>query len=196
MRDEGKIAYQGVPGAFGERAARHFGGDARCPLPCPTFETVFAELSSGHADYAVVPYENSLAGAVEPISRLLERETVVVLDRLILPIKHALIGSPGMRLLDVRRVYSHAVALRQCRKLFRAHSHWQAREAEDTAGAVEFVVKHGARDQAALADRHSAALYGGTILLENVQDSADNRTSFYLLAKPFSSQPISQAECG
>ncbi|MGH8160957.1 MAG: prephenate dehydratase domain-containing protein [Gammaproteobacteria bacterium] len=178
-----RVAYQGMPGAFGELAAIRFCGDETIPLPCRRFADVFSALSSRHADYAAVPCVNSLAGPVRESCRLLAREPIRVLDETGLPVSFALIGPPGVGLSRVRYVLSHPVALRQCTGLFRRYPDWRELEAFDTAGAVAEVVASGRNDCAAIAHARSAELYGAKRLLDNVQDGSENVTIFVLIAR-------------
>lgn len=183
MSDPVRVAYQGESGAFSEQAARLFLGPAIETVACRRFAAVFSALASGQVDYAAVPYANSLAGPVPDVCRLLADAAVRTLDRIVLPIEQALIVPPDSALEDVRRVYSHPMALRQCTRVFRAHPDWQACEVEDTAGAVARVMEQGRADGAAIASRHAASIYGGKVVIDNVQDRTDNATSFYLIPR-------------
>lgn len=176
-----QIAYQGEPGAFSEQALRHFGGDSAESLPCHGFEDVFAALATGRANYAVVPCANSLAGPVPGVVRLLASEPVKILDTFDLQVEQCLIAAPGVKLADLRHIYSHPVALRQCRKLQEKSPSWRFHAVDDTAGAVARVMRNARPDEAAIASRHAAVLYGGEVLAKNIQDSEVNVTSFYLL---------------
>src|SRR5206468_9329029 len=88
-------AYQGVPGAFSEQAAREAVGHDAHLLPCATFEEVFDAVRDGRVRCAVVPVENELAGPVAPVVRLLAEREVEVTDELTLRIAQALIAAPG-----------------------------------------------------------------------------------------------------
>jgi prephenate dehydratase len=174
-------AYQGVPGAYSEHAARLFVGDAATMLPCASLEAVVAAVVDRRVTSGVVPIENSLAGAVPGAVDLLSTYPVCATGERVLPIRHALIGVPGASLDDVRRVHSHPMALAQCRRLFARYPHLEAVPAFDTAGAVADVLGRGDRREAAIAGRRAAMLYGGEVLHDDVADRRDNATRFLLI---------------
>jgi prephenate dehydratase len=186
----GTAAYQGVPGAFSEEAARQLLGEDAELRPCATLTEVFAALEIGRVDAVVVPVENSLAGAVPGCADLIARHPVHIVAERLQPIAHALMAPPGVPLSAVRRVRSHPVALAQCAAFFREHPNLQPVAAFDTAGAVADLMSSGSRDEAAIASRRAAALYGAAVLAEDIQDRADNVTRFlHIESGPASTVP-------
>jgi prephenate dehydratase len=174
-------AYQGAPGAFSEDAARAVLGAAARLQPCRTLEDVFAALEQRRVASAVVPIANSLAGAVPGAVELMARHQVQVLAAHWQPIDQAIIAPPGATVRALRRLWSHPVALAQCTQFLARHPHIVSSPSFDTAGAVAEVVARGDVSQAALGSRRAAAIYGGVVLAEAVQDSADNVTHFVLI---------------
>ena len=177
------VAYQGVPGAFSEDAARALAGDDAHLRPLNTLDDVFQALSLGVSEFAVIPVENSLAGPVPRAAELIRRHGCRVMAEHSLRIAHALIGCPGATIADVRSAASHPVALAQCRKFFQAHPAIAEATAFDTAGAAAAVVSAGDVSAAAIAAARAAALYGGAILLSEIQDRRDNFTRFVVIAR-------------
>ncbi len=176
-------AYQGEPGAYSEFAATTLlGQDARL-LPLPTLEDVFASVAQGRASHAVVPLENTIAGTVPGVYELLLSHDVSVIAETRVAIDHALIGPPGLPLEGIRRVLSHPVALGQCREFLRRHPAMVPVAAFDTAGAVRIVIEENDGVSAAIAGRHAAAVHGGIVLAEHLQDHPENWTRFGLLAR-------------
>lgn len=180
------VAYQGVPAAFGHEAALACAGERADALACRRFEDVFRAVVSGAARRGVVPIENTLAGSVHETYDAFARpglgtEVRIVGER-VLRIAHALIAPPGVALADVRRVFSHPVALAQCEGLFRTHPELEALAAFNTAGAVEQVLASGARDAAAIASERAARTYGGVVLLAGIEDDPANFTRFVEIA--------------
>ena len=115
-----KIAIQGEPGSFSHEAAIKLVPGAKI-MPCALSVDVFAALDAQNADAAAIPIENSLAGSVlEHFDLLLTHEVKVVRETL-LRIRHNLIVIPGGSIEDVDRVYSHPIALAQCRRFLAAH---------------------------------------------------------------------------
>ena len=187
-------AYQGAAGAFSEEAARALlGPDARL-LPCPTLEATFDAVTVGRARAAVVPIENTLAGSIHRAYDLLLEDDLAIVGEVILRIDQALIAPPGMAFADVRRVMSHPVALAQCESFFRRHPQIEPLSVFDTAGAVETILRDGLRDAAAIASRRAAAMHGGVVLLERIQDHEANYTRFLRLTLPNISRSPDEAE--
>lgn len=175
------VAFQGERGAFSHDAVRKFFPDGADLLPCRTFEEVFDAVAGEAADAAVIPIENTLAGSVHRNYELLAEHELTIVAETFVRINHHLIGRPGSSLATIRRVYSHPVALAQCLGFFRNRDHIEAVAALDTAGSVKMVMEGDRHDEAAIAGRSAADLYGGSILLESVEDHPENFTRFLLL---------------
>jgi prephenate dehydratase len=176
-----RVAYQGERGAFSEVAAIKLLGEEIVLVPRPTFETAFAAIGDGLADYVLAPIENSLAGSVHRSFDLLIDSRLNIIGEEIIPIAHNLIGLPGAVFEQVTVVESHPVALAQCEQFFSEHPRLKRIATEDTAGSVREVVRAGDRTRAAIAGRRAADLYGGAILREHLEDNCENYTRFLLL---------------
>ena len=179
-----RVAFQGEPGAFSEEAAYRLLGDEIVTVPCPTFDATFGAIVTGDADALLVPVENSLAGSVLRVYDLLLETELAISAETILPVELHLIGCPGATLASIRSVESHPMALAQCERLFSERKLWARMAAEDTAGSVRRVLESQDRTRAAIAGPRAARLYGGAILMRDVQDSAGNFTRFVLLTDP------------
>jgi len=127
-------------------------------VPCARSAEVFDQVEKGLVQAAVIPIENSLAGSVaEHFDLLLTRE-VFIHREFPLRIRHHLIASPEVKLADIRRVFSHPVALDQCRNFLKTHAKIQAVPFYDTAGSVRHVISEGLRNAAAIAPRSAPRL--------------------------------------
>jgi prephenate dehydratase len=188
LRRMSPIAFQGERGAFSEEAARKLLGDTIEVLPCRTFDDVFAAVADGRAEAAVVPIENTLAGSVLRNFELLASAHLSIRGEVLLRIAHALIAPRGTNVVDIRRVYSHPVALAQCQRFFAAHRGTiEAIAADDTAGSVRMVVERAAAGEAAIAAAGAATIYGADVLINGIEDHRENYTRFLLLAREGSS---------
>jgi prephenate dehydratase len=175
-------AYQGAPGAFSEDAAiEALGGQGRL-LSCQRFEEVFDAVCDGRARRGIVPIENTLAGSIHACYDLLVERDLVIVGEVIRRISHALIARPGTSIEGIRRVLSHPVALAQCENFFRRHPLVEAVPVYDTAGAVERVLRTGAPEEAAIAGRRAAEVYGGVVLADALEDHPENFTRFLAIA--------------
>jgi prephenate dehydratase len=178
------IAFQGERGAFSEMAARRLLGDGIAFAPCERFEQVFRALADGKATAAVVPIENTLHGSIhENYDHLLHFDVKIVAETNV-RIVHNLIAPPGTRLRDVRRVYSHPVAINQCLNFFHAHPEMERQTFYDTAGSVKMVMAERPAGAAAIASAVAAETYGAVILKKSIEDDRQNFTRFFLLRRP------------
>ena len=182
MENQMKIAIQGEYGSFSHEAAMKLVPDGEI-VPCPLSADVFAALESGAVEAAVIPIENSLAGSVvEHFDLLLSRDVRVVRETR-LRIRHNLIGLSGVATSEIERVFSHPVALAQCRKFLAAHPRMEAVAFYDTAGSVKQLAKLGDRHVAGIASEAAAKYYGAQILVAGIEDNPENYTRFFLVRR-------------
>jgi prephenate dehydratase len=183
-----RAAFQGERGAFSEEAARQFLGRRLEPVPQREFDDMFDAVVRGDADCAVVPVENTLAGSVIKNYDLLVGYDLTIIGEVVLRVAHNLIAPRGVKLGDVRRVFSHPVALAQCedylRKLRQQIPNLEVLPAYDTAGAVKMVVKNGRRDEAAIASKNAAEVFAAHILAAGIESNPQNFTRFFIMARP------------
>jgi prephenate dehydratase len=177
------VAIQGELGAFSHEAACDLLGPEIEVLPCPSFESLFEAAVTGRADRALVPIENSLAGSIHENYDRLWTSPLHIVAETQLRIRHCLIVRPGTELGSIRRVSSHPVALAQCRRFFAERPGIEAVAAYDTAGSVKDLLGGNAATEAAIASHLAARIYGGLVLLEEIEDDPQNFTRFLLLAR-------------
>ena len=188
-----KVAIQGEPGSFSHEAAtRLLPGATIVPRALST--DVFASLAGGNVDAAVIPIENSLAGPVAEHFDLLLAHDVRVERETLLRIRHNLIAVAGASIEDIDRVYSHPVALAQCRRFLAAHPRMESIAYYDTAGSVKQLVESNDRRGAAIASEAAARHYGATILQSGIEDNPENFTRFFLVRRKLdsSADPLSK----
>ena len=175
------IAFQGEAGAYSELACQQY-MPAFSPLPCATFEKAILAVASGQAERAMLPIENSLAGRVSDIHVLLPESDLHIIGEYFLPIHHQLMACAGVTLDAIKTVRSHAMALGQCRKIFRDYG-FVAEASGDTAGAARMLSEQQQKDVGVIASVNAARNYGLTILKENIEDVGHNTTRFLLMAR-------------
>lgn len=175
------VAFQGAPGAYSDLACRAVFPRAQT-LPCSSFEDAFASVTRGHADLAMIPIENSVAGRVADVHHLMPASGLHIIGEHFEPIHHCLLGIKGAKLAQLKRVHSHVMALPQCRKAIREMKLHPVVH-EDTAGAAAKVAADGDPTQAAIASELAAEIYGLQILKRNIEDRDDNVTRFVILSK-------------
>jgi len=175
-----KIAIQGEPGSFSHEAALKLVPGASV-VPCSLSAEVFAAVADGSVDAAAIPIENSLAGSVSEHFDLLLNHEVRVVRETLLRIRHNLIAISGAALGSIDRVFSHPVALAQCRRFLADHPRMEAFAFYDTAGSVKQLVELRDRHAGAIASRSAAEYYGAQILAADIEDNPENYTRFFLI---------------
>jgi len=178
-----RVAFQGEPGAFSGEAARKLLGHEVELIPCETFEKMFAEVEGGSSEYCLAPIENSLFGSVHLNYDLLLKHSLRIVGETNLRIIHNLIAAPGTKIDDVKRVYSHPVALGQCRRFLSGRPEMRPVAAYDTAGSVKLIMESREAGAAAIASAAAAEVYGARILVPGIEDDQANFTRFLLLAR-------------
>ena len=176
-----KVVYQGIEGAYSQIAMQtYFGKDVE-NYHVDTWREAMEAIQRGEADYAVLPIENSSAGIVgDNFDLMLEYDNYIVAEQMI-PIEHMLLGLKEAELSDIRTVYSHPQALMQSVDFLEEHQEWEAVPVKNTAGAAMQVLRENRKDQAAIASKVTAELYGLKILKDNINYSEENSTRFIIV---------------
>ncbi len=180
-----RIAYLGPRGTFTEDALIAAVGDQEVEaIPAATVYDAIIAVREGDADRALVPFENSIEGAVTATLDTLafDADGVTLVGEYDLPIRHALIAREGIPLERIEVVMSHPQASAQCARFLRETlPQAVVRAAPSTAEAVRTVAESD-QPWAALGAESAARLYGAAILREGVEDEADNITRFVWVA--------------
>ncbi len=180
------VAFQGARGSFSHRAgqllSRKLKGDEPDFIHCRSFEEVFRKVVDEQSAFGVVPLENSSVGSIVATYDLLSRNDVYVVAEVYVPVHHQLIGFADSKLDALRQVYSHPVALDQCRQFIASLPNVETIAHWDTGGAAFFVKDEGDRTKAAIASEFAAKETGLAILSSNIEDFEENRTRFGVIA--------------
>ncbi|MFC1607788.1 prephenate dehydratase [Candidatus Latescibacterota bacterium] len=178
-----KVAFQGVLGAYSELATYEYFGHEVTVVPCPSFNEVFDAVENGETDHGIIPVENSLAGSIlENYDLLMERELTCT-GEIKLRIMHNLIVNDGLKLEDIKRVYSHPQALSQCKDFLNTLENVELISAYDTAASANRIKASGTMEEAAIASEQAALDYGLTILQAGIESNHKNFTRFLILSK-------------
>ena len=179
-----KIAIQGGYGAFHEIAAHHYFENEEIEiLPRNTFRDMLVSLKDRQCDYGIMAIENSLAGSIIPNYNLIINSKMHVNGEIYLRIKQNLVALPGVKLEELKEVYSHPMAILQCQDFFDKHPGIKLVESIDTALSAGDIAEKGARDTGAIASRLAADKYGLEIIAESIETNKMNYTRFLILAE-------------
>lgn len=182
MFPDTRVVYAGVPGSFTCMASEKFFGRDIDHYGVAQFKEVALALNNGDADYGVLPIENSSAGDVAGVYNILLENDVCIVGEVFVKVDHCLLGCPGSKIEEIKTVYSHPQGLMQCAPYLEKLGAEQ-KSVENTAIAAEIVAKRNNPQEAAIASRRAAELYGLDILAESINFDASNETRFVILSK-------------
>lgn len=183
------VAYQGVEGAYSHLSCKTVFPQHKA-FACDDFQSAILMVEEGRAEFAMIPLENSTAGRVEEIYRLLPKTHLQIVAEHFEPVNHCLLALPGVELAQIKTASSHPQALAQCFNHL-AKLNIKAIAAVDTAlSAKDLAAKNIAtplatsnKSHGAIASSLAAELYGLNVVVENFQDVSGNTTRFIVLAK-------------
>lgn len=179
--DGARIVFQGTEGAYSQAAMEKYFGNDINSFHVQTFRDAMEAIEEGSADFAVLPIENSSAGAVNEVYDLLMEFENYIVGEVFLPIDHTLAGLPGTKLSDIERVYSHPQALMQSAKFLDDHRDWQQISVANTAIAAKKVLEDNVPTKAAICSAYAAEFYGLEVLEEKINHNSKNATRFIVV---------------
>ena len=176
-----KVGYLGPEGTFSQQAVhKHFGHSAK-GLPLASIEEVFDEVAAGHADFGVVPVENSGQGTIQSTLDMFLSSPLKICGEVELRVHQYLLSRSG-RIEDVERVYSHGLSLAQCRGWLRQNLPNVEKQALSSNAEAARRARN-ADDSAAIAGETAAHVYGLKIVAGPIEDRADNTTRFLVIGR-------------
>ena len=177
-----RVVYQGLEGAYGHMAALGFFGQNADVYHVPLFQDAMHAVEQGDADYAVLPIENSSAGAVIDNYDLLIRYQNYIVAEIFIPVNHALLARPEAALSDIRTVYAHPQSLMQCSG-FLNENKWRQISCENNAVAAKKVKEDNDPSQAAVASETAGQIYDLKVLKPGISNNLGNTTRFIVLSR-------------
>ncbi len=175
-----RVVFQGAEGAYSQAAMMRYFGEQIQSFHVDSFRDAMSAIDEGSADFAVLPIENSTAGAVDEIYDLLQEYENYIVGEQIIKIEHCLLGLPGADISGIQTVYSHPQSLMQSAKFLSGHE-WRQISMQNNAFAAKKVAEDGDATQAAIAGEQAAAAYGLEILQRGVNDCGSNSTRFIIV---------------
>lgn len=182
------VACQGIEGAFSQ-----FACDKLFSIPdimyFSSFDGVFQAVRSGLCQYGVLPIENSTAGSVNAIYDLMQKYKFSIVRSARIQVAHTLLVHKGVKLSEVREVFSHEQALAQCSEFLGGLKNVKLTVCENTAIAAKRVAESGRRDVAAISSKYCADYYGLEIIADGVQNNDGNYTRFICISNKLEIYP-------
>ncbi|MCD4667863.1 MAG: prephenate dehydratase [Sulfurimonas sp.] len=178
-----KVAYQGVKGAYSHLACYHVYPKYEA-VACKSFDDTMYLVEEDKADIAMIPMENSTAGRVEEIYRLIPKMKLYIIAEHFEAVNHCLLVLRGSSMKDIKSVSSHPQALAQCKQNIEKND-LIAKAKFDTAGSAEELFLMKDKTHSAIASSLAAKIYNLDILDEAFQDLKNNTTRFLILSKKY-----------
>ncbi len=177
------VAIQGIKGSFHHIVANEYFGNDVTLLECLTFDKAVDSLLQRQTDAVVMAIENSIAGSIIPNYALIDNHALHIVGEAFLDIQHNLMALPNQSIAEIKEVYSHPMALLQCKEFFKKHSHIKLIEDKDTAEVAQRIQQNGIKGIAAIASRKAAKLFGLNILANSIQTIKHNETRFVIVKR-------------
>ena len=178
-----KIAIQGIKGSFHHIVANKYFGEDIDLEECMSFTDIPVLLNENKVDSAVMAIENSIAGAILPNYALIDEFDLSIEGEVYVNIHHHLMALEGQKISDIKEVWSHPMALLQCRKFFRNRPEIKLIEDKDTAEVAKRIQDNKIKGVAAVASKMASEMYDLAILEDDIQTIKNNSTRFFILKK-------------
>ena len=177
------IAIQGVQGSFHHIAANSYFGKEITITECLSFDEMPNLLIHNKVDYLIMAIENSIAGAILANYKLIDEYNLTIVGEIYLPIQHQLMALKNQTLENITEVWSHPMAINQCREFLRNYPHIKLIDESDTAEVAKRIQDNQLHGIAAIASAKAADIYQLSILSKNIQTNQENYTRFFILKK-------------
>ncbi len=181
-----RVAFLGAKGSYSHLASREYFSRKNMELievNCGHFKEVASTVESGHADYGVLPIENTSSGSINEVYDLLQHTTLYIVGELTLPIEHCLVATNDIRLEDIKVLYSHPQPHQQCSEFLSRLEGVTLKSCASTADAMKKVKELNRNDVAAIGNASSGKLYGLQSLQSQIANQTENHTRFIVVAR-------------
>lgn len=176
-----RISYFGVPGSFTHQAAlQKFGSGGVTYVAAPAFADIFQAVERQHADFGIVPIENSTEGGINEVIDRFTQTKLKIAGEVYLPVHQNLICSGPLD--GVKVVASHPQGLAQCRNWLRSNlPKAELRKSTSTVEGIEWAAKDPTI--AAIGSTLAARIHDVPVLYRNIEDVPDNITRFLIIGQ-------------
>lgn len=175
------IAIQGIKGSNHHIVANNYYKDTIVLDECLSFDLLVDSLLEKKSEQAVMAIENTIAGSIIPNYALIDHHNLHIVGEYYLNIHHHLMALPNQTLQDITEVYSHPMALLQCKEFFKKYTHIKLVEDVDTADVAKRIAKNKLEKVAAIAPKMAAEIYNLAVIEDEIQTIANNATRFVIV---------------
>ncbi len=175
------VAIQGIKGSFHHIVAlEYFEKTLDSIDECMTFDGAVQSILTKKTDAVIMAIENSIAGSIIPNYALIDDNQLHIIGEHYLDIQHHLMGLSGQSIEDIHEVYSHPMALLQCKQFFKKYPHIKLVEDKDTAEVAQRIQQKKLMNVGAIASRLASELFELEIISESIQTIKQNETRFVI----------------
>jgi len=178
-----KVAIQGIEGSFHHIVSQTYFEEPVVVQPYLSFSEVVESLLSKTSDVAVMALENSIAGSIIPNYAHINDQDLHITGEYFLEIQHNLMALSGQSIQEIKEVFSHPMALLQCKEFFKQYPHIKLIEDTDTAEVAKRISENQLLGVAAIASAQAAQLFGLEILAKSIQTIKHNETRFVIVER-------------
>ena len=186
------IAIQGAEGSNHHKVARDFYGSEIQLKECMSFDVLVDSLLDGSADLGVMALENTIAGSIIPNYALIDKYNLHITGEEYLHIHHHLMGLKGQKIEDIKEIWSHPMALLQCKEFFKKYPHIKLVEDVDTAEVAKRISKENLVGIGAIAPKIAAEIFNLEVIEDEIQTIKDNATRFVIVQTKESNNEIDE----
>jgi len=177
------VAIQGVKGSFHHIVSQQYFDNGIILKECLSFDNAIDSLLNKESDAVIMAIENSIVGSIISNYALIDTHNLHIIGEHYLDIQHHLMALPNQSITDVKEVYSHPMALLQCKEFFKNHPHIKLIEDKDTAEVAQRIQEHQLKSIAAIASSLAAEIFQLDILSESIQTIKHNETRFVIVKR-------------
>jgi prephenate dehydratase len=177
------VAIQGIRGSYHHIVSLQYFENPVQVIECMTFDRVVDSLITNESDAVIMALENSIAGSILPNYALINKYNLHIVGEHYLDIQHNLMALPNQTIEDIKEVYSHPMALLQCKEFFRNYPHIKLVEDKDTAEVSERIHLHQLKNIGAIASVMAADIFELDILAHSIQTIKQNETRFAIVKR-------------
>ena len=183
------IGIQGIKGSYHHIASESYFNENFNLRECLTFDHLVNEIEKSEIDMGVMAIENSIAGSIIPNYALIDQNNLLIVGEVYFKINHNLMALNGQNINQINEVFSHPMALLQCKSFFSEYPHIRLVESDDTAYEAMRISKNNIKGVAAIASVEAAKYYNLNVLFKSIQTIKNNITRFVIIQKR-TNQPI------
>ncbi|MBE0539461.1 MAG: bifunctional 3-deoxy-7-phosphoheptulonate synthase/chorismate mutase [Ignavibacterium sp.] len=181
-----KVAIQGIEGSYSYLATNQFFSDSGKEIHFKkfnTFDEVVESVEDSTCDYAILPIENTTSGSINDVYDALQSSNLQIIGEEIFPVKHCLLTIEDVPLNNIKKIFTHYQAARQCSKFIKSIPNAEVELLPDTAKSVEFIKEKADKTFAAIASKEAAEIFDVVVLKEDIANQQGNFTRFLICSR-------------